>query len=131
VWFSDHDEQARETRSRVEVLRDAAAQLDETSNRLERLELYSQADGLRAQAQRLRLDARRMSGGGRLSPAPAGEALQPPMLFDAPNQEGRPGAAREDQQPGLDEEGNAAPPLDPVPQERQDDGELTPMPLSE
>jgi hypothetical protein len=46
----------------VEALRQAAMELDSAANRLERLELYRQADALREQAQRLRLDARDMSG---------------------------------------------------------------------
>jgi len=42
----------------VRALRDGAAKLDEIANRLEQLELYAQADAIREQAQRLRLDAR-------------------------------------------------------------------------
>jgi hypothetical protein len=37
-------------------------ELDAAANRLERLELYRQADALRDQAQHLRLDARGLSG---------------------------------------------------------------------
>ena len=44
--------------SAVQALREAASQLDMTANRLEHLELYPQADALRQQAQRLRIDAR-------------------------------------------------------------------------
>jgi len=44
----------------IEALRDAAAQLDETANRLESLELYRPADALREQSQRMRLEARAM-----------------------------------------------------------------------
>lgn len=46
----------------IRALRDAAAQLDVTANRLEQLELFTQADDLRQQAQRLRVDARAMTG---------------------------------------------------------------------
>jgi hypothetical protein len=60
-------------RDAIRALRDAAAQLDSTANRLEQLELFAQADGLRQQAQHLRLDARRMSG----PVAPAEPSLQP------------------------------------------------------
>lgn len=42
----------------IRALRDGAAKLDEIANRLEQLELYPQADAIREQAQRLRLDAR-------------------------------------------------------------------------
>lgn len=42
----------------IRALRDGAAKLDEIANRLEQLELYAQADAIREQAQRLRLDAR-------------------------------------------------------------------------
>ncbi len=56
-------EPAVQSRQAVEALRDAASQLDTTANRLERLELYTQADALREQAQRLRLDARGTIGG--------------------------------------------------------------------
>ena len=44
----------------IAALRDAASELDESANRLERFELYRQADALRAQAQRLREDARKL-----------------------------------------------------------------------
>jgi hypothetical protein len=49
-------------RLRVSALRDAAAHLDDSANRLESLDLYHQADALREVAQRLRVDARRMAG---------------------------------------------------------------------
>jgi len=49
-------------REAIRALRDAAAQLDVTANRLEQLDLFTQADDLRQQAQRLRVDARGMSG---------------------------------------------------------------------
>ena len=55
-------------RDAIRVLRDAAAQLDVTANRLEQLELFAQADDLRRQAQRLRVDARGTSG---VQPVPA------------------------------------------------------------
>jgi hypothetical protein len=56
--------EARSTvpRDAIRALRDAAAQLDAAANRLEQLELFTQADDLRWQAQRLRVDAREMSG---------------------------------------------------------------------
>ena len=60
-------------RDAIRALREAAAQLDVTANRLEQLELFAQADGLRQQAQHLRLDARRMSG----PVAPMEPSLQP------------------------------------------------------
>ena len=41
----------------IRALRDGATKLDEIANRLEQLELYPQADAIREQAQRLRLDA--------------------------------------------------------------------------
>jgi hypothetical protein len=44
--------------SAVAVLRQSAAQLDQTANRLEEFELYDQADNLRRAAQQLRLTAR-------------------------------------------------------------------------
>lgn len=53
----------RQQRQAIDALRESAAELDATANRLERLELFRQADALRAQAQRLRLDAR--DGGAR------------------------------------------------------------------
>jgi hypothetical protein len=55
-------------REAVGALREAASQLDMTANRLEGLELYRQADALREQAQRLRLDARGMIEGPRAMP---------------------------------------------------------------
>lgn len=51
------------SRRAVEALRESASQLDAAANRLETLDLYRQADALRAQAQRLRLDARGMLRG--------------------------------------------------------------------
>jgi hypothetical protein len=42
-----------------------------SANRLEALELYRQADALRAEAQRLRLDARGMSNPSKPEPQPA------------------------------------------------------------
>ncbi len=47
-------------RREVEALREAASLLDVTANRLEQLDLYVQADALREQAQRMRVDARGM-----------------------------------------------------------------------
>jgi len=55
----------RERRTRTEALRESAWQLDTAANRLENLDLYRQADRLREQAQRLRLDARDMIDGSR------------------------------------------------------------------
>jgi hypothetical protein len=55
------------------ALRDGAAKLDEIANRLEQLELYAQADAIREQAQRLRLDAR----GATISATPAEPTRQP------------------------------------------------------
>jgi hypothetical protein len=54
----------------IEALRMAATQLDDIANRLERMELYSRADALREQAQRLRLDARGMVAGATSTPGP-------------------------------------------------------------
>lgn len=56
---------------KVLALRDAAAELDDSANRLESLDLYQQADALRDAAQRLRVDARRMAGGPGSSRGPA------------------------------------------------------------
>lgn len=49
-------------RDAIRALREAAAQLDGSANRLESLELYAQADALRQLAQQLRIDARTSSG---------------------------------------------------------------------
>lgn len=53
---------ARPDRDAIRALRDAAAQLDASANRLESLELYAQADAMRQLAQRMRIDARTTSG---------------------------------------------------------------------
>jgi hypothetical protein len=45
----------------ITALREVAVRLDTAASRLERLELYSQADSLREQARELRVDARRRS----------------------------------------------------------------------
>jgi hypothetical protein len=55
----------------IRALRDAATQLDATANRLEQLDLYRQADGLRHQAQQLRIDARGLSGDPQTTPTPS------------------------------------------------------------
>jgi hypothetical protein len=47
----------------VDTLRDAAGQLDDIANSLERQNLYDRADQLRAAAQELRLDARKTNSG--------------------------------------------------------------------
>ena len=54
----------QEDRKRVHALRESAAQLEVAANRLEDLEMYRQADALRTMAQRLRVDARSLLGGG-------------------------------------------------------------------
>lgn len=82
----------------IRALRDGAAKLDEIANRLEQLELYPQADALRQQAQRLRLDAR---GPAALAiPAEAAPRPTPAQWFDS-------GA------PTLPEAGSPAPRLRP------------------
>jgi len=71
----------RHRRELVEALRDAAWQLETAANRLERLELYRQADALREQAQRLRLDAR-----GMIHPSELGDGAvqRPPQAWVQP-----------------------------------------------
>jgi hypothetical protein len=67
----------RQRQRAVEALREAAAQLDMSANRLEALELYRQADALRAEAQRLRLDARGMLNPSKPEPQPAFAPARP------------------------------------------------------
>lgn len=67
-------------RDAIRALRDAAAELDVTANRLEQLELFMQADSLRQQAQRLRLDARQMSSP--VAPAEPSQQPTPAQWFD-------------------------------------------------
>lgn len=50
--------------NKVDELREAAWQLDTTAHRLEKLDLYDQADALRDVANRLRHDARKMKQAG-------------------------------------------------------------------
>jgi hypothetical protein len=64
----------------VAALRGAAWQLDVAANRLEWFNLFQQADALREQAQRLRLDARGMMEG----PAPKVDAAPQPELAPLP-----------------------------------------------
>ncbi len=59
--------------SPVNALRAAAAELEVSANRLEHLELYRNADALRALAQELRLDARLLANGA----SPADEPFDP------------------------------------------------------
>jgi hypothetical protein len=152
VWASDNDGRPREATLRVEALREAAAKLDEMANLLEPLELYSQADALREQAQRLRLDARERTA-ARSTPtqavapmtvAPA--KLQPPAGYmPIPRSEERPapdefnapplfapserrGPMPENQLPGLHEKVEP-PQLEPAPGDRQKPlDELQPTP---
>lgn len=60
-------------RPQVVALRNTAAELDATANRLEELELYDQSDALRDLAQRMRVEARRRMD-GRQSATEADEA---------------------------------------------------------
>ena len=66
---NDRNSQASQ-RDVIRALRDAATQLDATANRLEQLDLYRQADGLRHQAQQLRIDARGFGGDPQTTPTP-------------------------------------------------------------
>ncbi len=155
VWASDNDGRPREATLRVEALREAAAKLDEMANLLEPLELYSQADALRDQAQRLRLDARELAGASStptqavapMNVAPA--ELQPPSGYTPiPRSEERPapdefhapplfgpnerrGPTPENQLPPLPER-SELPKLEPESEQpRNERPELTPTPLSE
>jgi hypothetical protein len=121
----------------VEALREAATQLDATANRLEQLELYAQADALRQQAQRLRVDARRMSGGHpnprpALAPTPA-QWLEPYPATAPDGDSSMPGL-----QPSPDSSANARitprdsdspPSLEPVPQPEIPHDAPKPQPL--
>ncbi|HYO26557.1 MAG TPA: hypothetical protein VEQ85_16570, partial [Lacipirellulaceae bacterium] len=62
------------TRRTIGGLRAAAAQMEVAANRLEELELYRHADALRQQAQRMRVDARRIGAAA----SPRGSADQGP-----------------------------------------------------
>ena len=119
----------------IEALRSAATQLDATANRLERLELYAQADDLRRQAQRLRVDARRLahpaaranpSRATWIDPTPPGpEPSQSegiPSTHTTPREQSRrPGPLRRDQP--------VSPSLDPVPRSDGRGEPLEPQPL--
>lgn len=66
-------------RPNVVVLRTVATELDAVADRLEQAELYRQADAVRAQAQRLRVDARGLQSPQSERPAPEnGEVLDAP-----------------------------------------------------
>jgi hypothetical protein len=80
-------------RTQINSLRETAAQLDGSANRLEALELYQQADALRNVAQRLRMEARSM---GR---------SEAPSSWDAPAERPRRIARPSEVRPG--EEGRA------------------------
>jgi hypothetical protein len=128
-------------RDAIRALRDAAAQLDVTANRLEQLELFRQADDLRQQAQRLRVDARAMSGvqpapgnaptpGPR--PAPWGEPqlnLQQLWHENAPAARNEPTPSRSFPEPRLEPIPQPEIPSDPPkPQPLLDSPEATPQP---
>jgi hypothetical protein len=154
VWASDDSGRSRGVALRIEALREAATKLDAMANALERLELYSQADALRSQAQRLRLDARELTGerpsseaAVTPSPAPGGDPIKPPVpQLERPEGEISPpplvpqqdeGPLPENQRPpaynapGREPQGAELPPVDPVPAEERPEGELSPAPLSE
>jgi hypothetical protein len=110
-------------RQAVEALREAASQLDTTANRLERLELYAQADALREQAQRLRVDARGMAGG---ATAPTPSSVLPWEDGIRPSS-ADPRVAPQPLQP--DPRPIEPQPLEPVPQTPESQGDATPQPL--
>lgn len=128
-------------REAIRALREAAAQLDVTANRLEQLELFTQADGLRQQAQQLRVDARGMSG---VHPAPVpapstgprpaawGEPqydLQQLWRDNAPVPREAPTPGRDFPEPRLEPEPQPEIPSDPPkPQPLLDSPEATPQP---
>ncbi len=98
----------------IRALRDGAAKLDEIANRLEQLELYAQADAIRGQAQRLRLDAR------------TGTTPAEPMPRPSPAQWFAPGPATP---PALEPVPQPEIPIDPPkPQPLLDSPEATPQP---
>ena len=120
-------------REAIRALRDAAAQLDVTANRLEQLELFTQADDLRQQAQRLRIDARGMSG---VQPAPAPTPGPRPAAWGEPQldlqqlwRENAPTPGRNAPQPQLEPVPQPEIPSDPPkPQPLLDSPEATPQP---
>jgi hypothetical protein len=80
----------RGPRTQIAALRGTAADLEATANRLEEVELYQQADALRALAQRLRGDARQRlaRGRGEAGPsrrAPSTNGPNPPQYVDPPS----------------------------------------------
>lgn len=128
-------------RDAIRALRDAAAQLDVTANRLEQLELFTQADDLRRQAQRLRVDARGTSGVQSVpapqptpGPRPAswGEPqydLQQLWRDNAPVPRDAPTPGRAVPEPRLEPEPQPEIPSDPPkPQPLLDSPEATPQP---
>ena len=128
-------------RDAIRALRDAAAHLDVTANRLEQLELFTQADDLRQQAQRLRVDARGMSGvqsAPALPPTPGhrpaawGEPqldLQQLWRDNAPTPRDPPTPGRNALEPRLEPVPQPEIPSDPPkPQPLLDSPEATPQP---
>lgn len=65
------------SRGQATTMREAASRLDQTANQLESLDLYEEADGVRALAQRLRLRARALLGTP--TPAQAHETPRPTL----------------------------------------------------
>ena len=109
----------------VSALREAAALLDTTANRLEQLELYSQADGLRQQAQQLRIDARGMTGA---TPA-AGASTQSTPAVWLDGQPAEPAIMNTAPRPQLEPVPQPENPSDPPkPQPLLDSPEATPQP---
>lgn len=121
--------------SAVHALREAASQLDMTANRLEFLELYPQADALRQQAQRLRIDARAITRVSAPTPtsAPPSPSINPAPRDDAPEW----GSSMPRLQPKSKVDGartfgpkqTPSPALEPVPQPEIRSDEPKPQPL--
>jgi hypothetical protein len=133
------DAQSSIPRDAIRALRDAAAHLDVVANRLEQLELFTQADDLRQQAQRLRVDARGMSGvqpAPALTPGPRPAAWGEPQLDlqqlwreNAPAPRDEPTPSRSFPEPRLEPVPQPEIPSDPPkPQPLLDSPESTPQP---
>lgn len=117
----------------IRALRDAATQLDATANRLEQLDLYRQADGLRHQAQQLRIDARGFGGDPQTTPTasvfPSAAWGQEPTPTLTPQQPSYERSVLPDitPQPSLDSVPTPSPAADP----HNPDDQPKPQPLND
>ena len=127
-------------RDAIRALRDAAAQLDMSANRLESLELYPQADAMRQLAQQMRVDARAWAAGGdpAVGPTPTAPHGEPTRAMPQPRWDSsmpqlqpstRPDVPIAPETQTSPADSGALSPLEPMPEPENRDNPPKPQPL--